>query len=80
MAENVPTPNPPNLLPNGQWLTQSRQSTKLSLQSSEFGLPRPFTRECLPLPPLVPGVGHTLACERGGGVPNSNDGTDTVVL
>ncbi len=55
--------------------SQSGQSAKLFLQSSELGLHYP--------PPLWFGVGgwgtHALA---GGGVggPNSDEGTDTVVL
>ncbi len=44
-------------------------------QSSIIGTP-PHS-QCVP--PLVPG--DTLACERGGGGgPNSDEGTDTVVL
>ncbi len=43
--------------------TQSRQSAKLFLQSSELGLPQPLTRRRVcPTPRLVPGGGaHTLA-------------------
>jgi hypothetical protein len=37
--------------------------------------------ECAPPPLLVPGEGHTrLREERGVGGPNSDEGTDTVVL
>jgi hypothetical protein len=44
--------------------SQSRQSAKLFLQSSELGLPQPLTAgECAPRP-LVQG-GGTLACGRG---------------
>jgi hypothetical protein len=53
---------------------QSRQSTKLSLQSSKLGLPHPLTRRrmCTPSPFLVPGGrAHSLAGEGVGG-PNSN--------
>jgi hypothetical protein len=48
--------------------TQSRQSARLILQSSELG-PRPTpspAEECKPLHP-VPGWRDTLACGRGGG-------------
>jgi hypothetical protein len=45
--------------------TQSRQSDRLSLQSSELGSPTPSDAgECVP--PLVPGEG-SLAYGRGGG-------------
>ncbi len=53
-------------------LSQSRQSAKLFLQSSELGLPPspiPATGECAP-PPFGPGGGGwegTLACGRGVG-------------
>jgi hypothetical protein len=49
---------------------QSRQSAKLFLQSSELGLPHPFTRRRVCAPSFGPGGGYTLACRReGGGVP-----------
>jgi hypothetical protein len=56
---------------------QSRQSIKLSRQSSELGLLHPsHLGECTP--PLVPrGRAHSLAGEGGGG-PNSNKGKYTV--
>ncbi len=59
-------------------VSQSRQNTRLFLQSSELGSLTP-----LPLG-LVPGGGggvgtHSLAGE-GWGDPNSDEGTDTVVL
>ncbi len=67
---------------NRQVRTQNRQSAKLFLQSSELGFPYPLTRRrvCTPSS-LVPG-GHTRLRERrwGGGGPNSDEGTDTVVL
>jgi hypothetical protein len=52
----------------------------LFLQSSDLGPSTPsLVAECAP-PPLVPGQGtHSLAGEGLGG-PNSDDGTDTVVL
>ncbi len=44
---------------------QSRQSARLSLQSSELG-PQPLNPQVSVSPPLVPG-GDALACRRGGG-------------
>jgi hypothetical protein len=44
---------------------QSRQSARLSLQSSELG-PQPLNPQVSVSPPLVPG-GDTLACRRGVG-------------
>jgi hypothetical protein len=52
--------------------SQSRQSAKLFLQSSELGLPHPLTRRRVVYVPLFVGSGGggTLACEKGGvGVP-----------
>jgi hypothetical protein len=52
------------------------------LQSSELGLPHPFTSEYVPLP-LVQGGGegtHVLAGEGAGRGPSSDKGTDTEVL
>ncbi len=63
---------------SGYWSTQSRQSARLFLQSSELGLPHPLTRSRACPPPLVQRGWDTLACERGG--PNSNEGTYTVVM
>jgi hypothetical protein len=56
------------------------QSTRLSFQSSELGTPTPSPpRECA-LPPLSPrGETHSLAGEGVGG-PNSDEGTDNLVL
>ncbi len=56
---------------------QSGQSARLFLQSSEMGPPTPSpVGECVS-PPLVPGGGtHSLGA-RG---PNSEEGTDTLVL
>jgi hypothetical protein len=49
--------------------TQSRQSAKLFLQSSELGLPQPLTRRRVfsPPPPRFWGERGTLAGERGVG-------------
>jgi hypothetical protein len=49
--------------------SQSRQSAKLFLQSSELGLPQPLTRRrvCPVCPPFGSGGRGTLAGERGGG-------------
>jgi hypothetical protein len=47
------------------------------LQSSELGLPAP--QASVSPPPLVPGGTHSLGGEGMGG-PNSDDGTDTVVI
>ncbi len=64
----------------------SRQSAKLSLQSSELGLPYPLTRRrvCVyPPPPFGSGGEDTLSFGRGAGGrggPNSNEGTDTGTL
>jgi hypothetical protein len=42
--------------------TQSRQSAKLFLKSSELGLPQPLTRRRVcPLPPVLGGGAHSLA-------------------
>jgi hypothetical protein len=53
---------------------QSRQSTKLYLQSSELGLPHPLTPSH---PPGSEGK-HTRLREMGWVGPNSNDGAGTV--
>jgi hypothetical protein len=62
--------------------TQSKQSAKIFLQSSEFGLPQPLTRRRVPPPPGSGGggEGNTRWRERGWESPNSNEGTYTVVL
>ncbi len=50
------------------YCTQSRQSAKISLQSSELGLPHPITPQAsVAPPPLVRGGRGILAGERGGG-------------
>jgi hypothetical protein len=51
-----------------KYWSQSRQSTKLFIQSSELGLPKPLTRRRVcPPPPLVPREGaHSLAREGVG--------------
>jgi hypothetical protein len=51
---------------------QSRQSARLFLQSSELSV--------YPPPPLVPGGKHTRLREMGWGSPNSDEGTDNVLL
>ncbi len=52
---------------DGVFTSQSRQSAKLILQSSELGLPHPLTRRRVCPPPLVPGGGaHSLAREGVG--------------
>jgi hypothetical protein len=44
--------------------TQSRQSAKLFLKSSELGLPQPLTRRLVwPPPPVLGGGAHSLARE-----------------
>ncbi len=49
---------------------QSRQSAKLSRQSSELGIPHPLTcRRVYTPPPPSWGEGGKLACGRGGGGP-----------
>ncbi len=63
---------------------ESRQSTKLSFQSSELGPPPPsHAGECVPFP-FGSGEGggaHSLAGEGvGRGGPYSDERTDTVVL
>jgi hypothetical protein len=57
------------------------QSAKLSLQSSELGLPQPLAswRVCPP-PRWFRGEGHIRWRERGWESPNSDEGTYTVVL
>jgi hypothetical protein len=59
---------------------QSRQIASHFLQSYELGRPHPLTsrRVCAP-PPLGPRGTRSLAVEGVGG-PNSDEGTDTVVL
>ncbi len=57
----LPPPDPVSLLLLPP--PQSRQSAKLFLQSSELGLPHPFSRR----PPFGPGGESTLACGRGVG-------------
>ncbi len=49
------------------YCTQSRQSAKISLQSSELGLPHPLTRRRMCPPPFGTGGRGILAGERGGG-------------
>jgi hypothetical protein len=73
-ARGVTLPYPP----------QSRQSTRLCLQSSELGLPTPspHLQTSVSPPPWFRDGGYTLALaeERVGNSPNSDEGTDTVVL
>jgi hypothetical protein len=55
-----------------------RVDSRLFLQSSDLGHPTPSPAgDC---PPFGSGWGYTLACGRVGGGPNSDEGTDTVVL
>jgi hypothetical protein len=56
-----------------------RAGRVLSFFSFELGLPQPLTRTRVP-PPLVPGERHTRWRERGREIPNSDEGTYTVVL
>jgi hypothetical protein len=58
---------------------QSRQSTRLFLQSSELGLPPSPAGECV-LPSFGSGGDTHSLRERGWGGPNSDGGTDTMVL
>ncbi len=51
----------------GRGGSQSIQCARLSLQSSESGLPHPLTRKRVVPPPSVLGGGGTLACGREGG-------------
>jgi len=60
--------------------TQSRQSAKPFLKSSELGLPQPLTRRRVCPPFWFRGEGHTRCRYRGRDSPNSNEGTYTVVL
>jgi hypothetical protein len=60
-------------------LAQSRQSAQLFLQSSKLGLPHPHTQATVYPPPLVRGK-HNRLREMGWGTPNSDEGTDTVIL
>ncbi len=62
-------------------IPQSRQSARIFLQSSELGLPHSLTRRrvCLPLLPFGSG-GRTHSLAGEGRSPNSDDGTDTLVL
>jgi hypothetical protein len=67
------------------YTSQSWQSGKLFLQSSESGLPHPLAAgECAPHPMARGGGGvggrHTRWRERGWESPNSDEGTYTVVL
>ncbi len=58
---------------------QSRQSTRLFLQSSELGLPTPHLQANVS-PHFGSGGEHTRLQERGYLGPSSDEGTDTVVL
>jgi hypothetical protein len=60
--------------------SQSRQSAKLSLQSSELGLPHPPYPQASVPPPFGLGGGHTRLRKRGWGSPNSDEGTYTVYI
>ncbi len=57
----------------------NRQSARLFLQSSELGPPTTLpTDQCVPSPFFL--GRDTLACDRGGGGSNLDEGTNTVVL
>jgi hypothetical protein len=73
-------PGSANILPKpkSDSVALSRQSARLSLQSSQLGPPSP-AGECVLLPFGSRGGTHSLAGEGVGG-PNSDEGTDTVVL
>jgi hypothetical protein len=57
-----------------------RQSARLFLQSSELRHPHPLTRRRVCSPLLWFRRGYTLTAGEGVGGPNSDEGTDTVVL
>ncbi len=59
--------------------TEYRHCTRLFLQVPNWDLPPLARRRVFP-PLLVPGGGVTLSCSSRGGGPNSDDGTNTVVL
>jgi hypothetical protein len=64
-------------------IAQSRQRTRLFLQSSESGPPHPLTcRQVCPLLLWFWGEGTQLltTTREGVGDPNSDEGTDTVAL
>jgi hypothetical protein len=61
-----------NILAHRSTGPQSRQTARLSLQSSELG-PQPLNPQVSVSPPLVPGGTHLLAGEGVGGVPISAD-------
>ncbi len=64
----------------GQFPAQSRQSAKLFSSRRNWDSPNPSPAgECAP-PPRVWGEGHTRWRERNWECPNSDEGTDTVVL
>ncbi len=58
--------------------TQSRQSSKLFLKSSELGLPQSLTRRRVCPPFGTGGRGQTRWRERGWESPNSDGGTRTL--
>ncbi len=62
-----------------EWL--EHRVYRLSVQSSELDPPPPPPPQASVSPPhLGPGGRATLACGVGGGGPNSDEGTDTLVL
>jgi hypothetical protein len=65
-----------------QFILRSIQSARLSIQSSELGPTHFLTRKSVAYPPPPP-PREKVACGLGGGGgedPNSNDGTNTLVL
>jgi hypothetical protein len=57
-----------------QCISQSRQSARLFLPSSELGPPHPLAPRRVCPPPFGSGGGHTRLRERGGGVPIRTSG------
>ncbi len=60
--------------------SQSRQSARLFLRSSELGLPHPLPAGEFSPRVCLGGGGHSLGGEGVGEGPDSDEGTDTVVL
>ncbi len=57
-----------------------RRSARLFIQSSELRLPHPLTRRRVCSPLLWFRGGYTLTAGEGVGGPNSDEGTDTMIL